>query len=157
MRKQASVIVFCSVLITGLFTVAMFGSCKSTITSENVTVPSTETIPGIVPTPAETLWQNVPLYSDASQLITAKTGDEFAVGYIHLHDRLINFTVDYDLTSLTLMDKQWITYNDRTMEYDSVSWYLFKANKSGSTTITVNLFEHLVPTPIPEVFNITIS
>lgn len=110
-----------------------------------------------VPTPAGSYFENSPMYFDASQTIVVRAGDEFGVCYFQPDDYFIRFTEEHDSSALSLIDKEIIIFNERPIPVDEVQWYFFKATGSGNTKITINMFEHLAPTPIQKVYNVTIN
>jgi hypothetical protein len=100
------------------------------------------------PIPAPVPWSGVTTYTETTYQINTKAGEEFAIG-MHAEDLPVTFEHSYDQNYVSLVSDQVVYYPSNT---GGTEWFLFKANKKGSTEIFFNY-----PLEYNKVFKIIIS
>jgi beta propeller repeat protein len=103
-------------------------------------------------------WPGVKAYIDPSQTITIEVNEQFVIGYDIRGDLFPIFKETFDENIVTLVDEKHISYEIKFPEDSHVTWYLFKALKSGKIQIVIQYFSHLEgPLESENLFNVVIE
>ena len=101
-------------------------------------------------------WTDVSVYSDPSETIKIKTGDEFAFGFDTAERVGLSWDETHDETMVSLLDKEYIM--PQPYSVSGKTWFLFKALKTGSSQVTFT-YSHGGAGPVTDrkVFSIDIQ
>jgi predicted secreted protein len=80
-------------------------------------------------------WPNIQIYSDTTQTIKVKVGDEFGFGFDTASPLGLSWKEQHDGSMLALLDVEGISIKPQYPSNQN-TWFLFKALKPGKTRIT---------------------
>lgn len=101
-------------------------------------------------------YPNIPVYTDMSQTIQIKVGDELAFGFDTFAPGGLSWNENHDDTRLSLEDEQGISLQPNYPSNDN-TWFLFKALKAGKTRITFTYSQGSSHVNDQKVFNIEVK
>ncbi len=102
-------------------------------------------------------WPNAKVYSDSSQLIKVRSGEQFIIKFAMEYNLLPVIKQIYDTNFVILIDRK-LNFTDEPDGPPAYSWFLFKSLKEGETQISIQHFTHLVESLInQETFTVEIK
>ncbi len=102
-------------------------------------------------------WPNAKVYSDSSQQIKVRNGDQFIIKFAMEYNLLPVVKQIYDTNLVILIDRK-LNFTDEPDGPPAYSWFLFKSLKKGETQISIQHFTHLVESLInQETFTVEIK
>jgi hypothetical protein len=103
-------------------------------------------------------WQNVNAFSDPSQPINVKVGEEFSIGFYTAERLGYRWDESHDVAVLNLKEKAQVIYQypDTPVTADA-TWFLYQATEIGQTQIVFKYYGIGIQAGYTKVVNIVIN